>query len=276
MSANTLLVNGQIRPGLIPASVIPANPVFKSVAIAPNAGVPGVLSIENPAGDAFQIVKGLDGYTRMFQVPAGETANLSMLFSDDGNSAVISAQTIELGDATDATPTVNVIGSTGLGQVYDTRYNPAVKVANGPGPAPVEWTQNIENNGAGTNLVVDIDFTPTQTGYYSLVNTIAIISGTALNQQVDTAGIIEAYMSVSPSGGPTTVYVPGGNLIWNCSLAVLPSSISGAVSPLEWTQTCLFKLTAGTQYNIYIAGLRNATPSGVFDCACFGELVQMC
>jgi hypothetical protein len=272
---NILDANGKIQALYLPPVAVDPNPTFESVAIAPDAGVPGVLSIENPAGDAFQIVKGIDGFTRMFQDPVGATANLAMAFSDDGNSVVISAQSIELGDATDATPTVQIIGSAGLSQVYDKLYNPVLKLTEIVVGDPIEWTQALVNNGTDNEPVL-IDFTPTTTGYYALVNTIAIDNAPDLTGQVDPTGIIEGYVSVSPGGGPTEVFVPGGNFIFNCSLAAQASSFGGATPPLEWTQTCMFKLTAGTQYNISISGLRNGTPGGVFNCPCFGELIQMC
>ncbi len=69
MSANILLKDGLIDPALVPASVIPANPVFESVAVVPPAGEVGYLSIENPAGEVLAIQKNADGSAQKFIPP---------------------------------------------------------------------------------------------------------------------------------------------------------------------------------------------------------------
>lgn len=231
MSANNLLVNGQINPALIPASVIPTNPVFESVAIAPDAGIPGVLSVENPSGSAYQIVKELDGSVNIYQETAPNVFQAVYVADSGATNVTVRAPNVALGIENDATPTVNVLGSAGLGQVYDTRYNPVVRNYTNYPPLDISTT-------AGQQTVT---ISPTKTGLYNLCLSLSFINASTIG-----TGVIEWYLLLSGGevfGGSNTI-VP--------SDFVLPSGSGGASGPLDWTYNQFVYLTAGSTYTFTI------------------------
>lgn len=276
MSANILLKDGLIDPAFIPASVVPANPVFESLAIVPASGNPGYLSVENDAGNYFAIQKDDDGSIHLIQKTGASTSVDILTAADAGASVVINAPLVNLGIASDATPTVQVLGSAGLGQVYDTRYNPISQPFQNPVGVFANWTEALTTpNAPDAPNTVSFDFTPFRSGLYALVNTLGIIAGAALNTQIDPAGIVEGYVSVGAGGSGN--FVAGSGFIWNGSLGARASDFATAIDPLEWTQTCLFYLTAGTTYHLLIKAYKNATAStGTFNLGCFGQIIQMC
>ena len=231
MSANNLLVNGLINPALVPASAIPANPVFQSVAIAPDAGIPGVLSVENPTGSACQVIKELDGSVNIYQETAPNVYGSVFAVDSGATFVTVRAPEVKLGIESDATPTVEVLGSAGLGQVYDERYNPVVRDYT---PYPPLDISTI--NGQQT-----VPITPTKTGLYNLCLSLSFINTSTIG-----TGVIEWYLLLSGGevfGGSNTI-VP--------SDFVLPSGSGGASGPLDWTYNQFVYLTAGSTYTFTI------------------------
>ena len=217
MSANILLDGtGKIASQFLPPSTLPTNPVFAGLTISDPATTQASITLETIAGEpnGMLISKNPDGSATLSQEIA-EGTYMSFISTDaTGNTTTILGQTtVNIGSTTAPNPVVQVLGNPGFGQVYDVRYNPAVRQFENP--APLNWALSIQNNGAGTNIPINIDFTPYRTGYYILTNTLGIISGAALNIQIDPAGIVEGYVSVSPSGGPTGNFVAGSGFIWN-------------------------------------------------------------
>lgn len=262
MSANVLLVNGKLNPSYLPAGIVPENPVFESVAIVPPGGSVGYLSVENPAGDAFAIQKNLDGSVFMYQTPAGGTANVVLSVDNTGNEIILNGGLIQLGDPTDATPNVEILGSAGTGNVYDSKYNQAIKqdqALTGLG----SFTLTSAPASTGT-------FTPAITGTY-IFQTIFSIPNVNKSTVIDNNGLIEWY--VFDAGGE----IIGGSMTVLGSTMNAPNSVSGVVAPIDWTYTNICYLTAGTEYTYVIGAFAgDPTPDGTWSVFTSVRVIQAC
>jgi hypothetical protein len=141
MSANTLLVNGKINPSLIPAGVVPENPVFQSVSINNTSGADASsLILSHPDADSqFIIQKDDAGVVDFIQLPSTGTGTTFITVNGFANEMVIGgvdnlqlngetvvdvvSPVVNLGDPDEASPLVQIIGDGATGRVFDDQFN---------------------------------------------------------------------------------------------------------------------------------------------------------
>lgn len=173
MSANLLLIDGKIDPSLIPASVVPTNPIFESLTIIPPTGSGfGTIVITNRSGDeatdGVLISKGVNnGDFRISQELGSGSYEAILMSTINGlnlDTTTLRGPTVLLGNESSTTPLVKIVGENGgqvvSGQVYDTVYNPVSRDF-----ANVFSAGFITLNGS---LPVSQNFTPARTGLHSL------------------------------------------------------------------------------------------------------------
>ena len=237
MSASILLVDGKINPSLIPASVIPENPVFESVAVVPPAGEVGYLSVENPTGEAFAIQKNANGSAQLLNEM--NTALVPMITFATAPDPNPTALNITLGNNTIA-PNLFLNGNSGVGEVYDSVYNPVLQeqqALTGIGNTPFFTTTTLKQ---GTIV-------PPRTGMY-IFQTVFSTLDVAKNTCIDTNGLIEWFVS-GPTGYGEQL---GGSMTVLGSTLTVPSTASPVAQPIDWSFTNFCFLDAGITYTYNI------------------------
>ena len=142
MSANTLLINGKINPALIPASVVPEDPVFQSVGINNTSGADAtVLVLSHPDADSqFILQKDDAGVIDFIQLPLSGTGTTFLSVNGLANEMTIGgvdnlqlngetlvnvvSPVVNLGDPATANPLVQIVGDGATGRVFDDQFNP--------------------------------------------------------------------------------------------------------------------------------------------------------
>jgi hypothetical protein len=177
MSASILLKNGLIDPALVPASVVPENPVFQSVGINNTGADATVLVLSHPDADSqFILQKDDAGVIDFIQLPLSGTGTTFLSVNGLANEMTIGgvdnlqlngetlinvvSPVINLGDPADASPQVQIVGTGATGTVYDTVFNPVSRNFANIFPAGF-----INLNASAP---VSQNFVPARTGLHSL------------------------------------------------------------------------------------------------------------
>jgi len=141
MSASTLLVDGKIKASLIPAGVVPENPVFQSVGINNTSGADTtVLVLSHPDSEVqFILEKDGAGMVSFIQLPLSDPGTTFLSVNGLANEMTIGgvdnlrlngetivdvvSPVVNLGDPDEASPLVQIIGDGATGRVFDDQFN---------------------------------------------------------------------------------------------------------------------------------------------------------
>jgi len=261
MSANILLKDGLIDPALVPASVIPANPVFESVAVVPPAGEVGYLSIENPAGEVLAIQKNADGSAQIFnEMNTALVPIISFGTAPDPNPTVLN---ITFGNSGIA-PGLYLNGNSGNGEVYDSIYNPVLQEQQALGGIGNTFFNTTTTLTTGT-------FTAPRTGMYVFQTTFSA-PDVAKNTIIDNNGLIEWYVE-----GPTGYgEIVGGSMTVLGSTLNVKASAPLVAAPIDWSFTNFCYLDANIQYSYKIQAFAGATPAGTWAMPTLVSVIAAC
>jgi hypothetical protein len=278
MSASTLLIDGKINPSLVPASVVPQQPTFQTLTITPPIGFDGLITINSESGTVellkndtdptFAIENDNDRFITHNSTGAGTAVfgsvdAVGVVGLAAANNANVVAPIITLGKGSLANPDVNVLGSAGLGQVYDEKYN-----------TPLKQAIAIPDIGAGLftlNTTGNVgQFIAPATGWF-IFQTVFSLPDVAKNTIVDNNGLIEWFVEAVPGGE-----VLGGSMTVLGSTLNVKASAPAVTAPIDYTFQNFCYLTDGTQYEYTIQAFAGATPDGTWALPTIVRVIQAC